>query len=86
VTSRVDLLRAHCYAAFDARGTEGFDKSIRDLWDGWHLWPAVEYEHAIERARDTDLQRRADIDRYREAALELLRATSHLCHRKEVAE
>ncbi len=51
MTARDDLLRAAVYAAFDARGTDAFAGACRNVVDGWMMWPAIEYEHALEQAR-----------------------------------
>ena len=89
MNGRDALLRAHVYAAWDARGTERYDAAVARVLDGWFLWPAIEAQRALDHARQERDQRQVDVDRYREDALELLRATSHLCQattETEVAE
>ena len=51
MNARLDLLRAHVFAAFDARGTDAFPDACRDALDGYLLWPAIRAELALERAR-----------------------------------
>jgi hypothetical protein len=74
VTGRDELLRAHSFAAFDARGTERFDDALRSLYDGWVLWPAIEARLALEQSR----REREATQQLIDEALELLRESLHL--------
>lgn len=51
MNARTDLLRAHVYRAHALRGTEAIHQAARDVVDGWMLYPAVEAQLALERAR-----------------------------------
>lgn len=51
MNARDDLLRAHVYRAFALRGTDSFGEACRDVVDGWLMYPALEAELLLERAR-----------------------------------
>ncbi len=51
MTARDELLRAAVYRAHALRGTDTFAAACADVVDGWTLWPLIEYEHALEQAR-----------------------------------
>lgn len=78
MSGRSDLLRAAAFAAFDARGTDAFTDAIKRVIDSWYLWPLIEYEQALQAARNWDERHRAHLDRAIGESLQLLRETSHL--------
>ena len=51
MNARDDLLRAHVYRAHALRGTPAIREAVLDAVDGWTLYPAVEAQLALERAR-----------------------------------
>jgi hypothetical protein len=73
---RDDLLRAAIYRAHAAKGSPGFGDACRDVVDAWMLFPLVEAELAIERARARmeriTAERAAEIPKL----VELMRSTS----------
>src|SRR5262245_13564407 len=61
VNGRDDLLRAHVFRAFAAKGTDRFAACCRDVVDGYMLWPAVEAELAMQRVRRQRDQEEAEL-------------------------
>lgn len=59
LSARDDLLRAAVYRAHAAKGTPEFADTCRDVIDSWMLFPLVEAELALERARATVDEREA---------------------------
>jgi len=62
VIARDDLLRAHVFAAFDARGTDAFPEAVKTIVHTWELWPIVACERELEDARRLRDQHRARLD------------------------
>lgn len=71
MTERDRVLRAAVYSAFDVRGQDGYREACRRVVDIDLLWPLVEANRELERARTELAERRA-----RSAEIvELLRST-----------
>jgi hypothetical protein len=74
VNARDDVLRAAVYDAHRRRGTPEFRLACERVVDVHRLWPLIEFEHAIEQARES----MKTLERRSAASLQLLRETGEV--------